>query len=225
MATVEQQKKFIEQAIPCAQNGYKILGKVKPSVAVGMACVECGYGTAGSVKYHSYLGHKVGSGKTATKYWGGKFFTSKTKEEYTIGVHTTITSAFRAFDSMEQCFLNFYELLNTSLYAKVKAEADYKTQMQQIKACDYMTSSTEVNSVISIIEKWNLTQYDTDMTRPAQVKSGLTRVSAYALNIRKEPSAHSTDIGTLYKGSEIFIDELKGNWGHFEGWVNTNYLS
>ena len=68
MATVEQQKAFIEKAIPCAQNAYRTLGKVLPSVAVAMACVECGYGTAGSVKYHSYLGHKVGSGKTATKY-------------------------------------------------------------------------------------------------------------------------------------------------------------
>ncbi|MCM1416669.1 MAG: peptidoglycan-binding protein [bacterium] len=125
-----------------------------------MACVECGYGTAGSCEHHSYLGHKVGSGRTATKYWGGKFFKSKTGEEYQIGVHTTINAAFRAFDSMEQCVFNFYELLNTSIYKGVQAGVDYKTQMRQIKAAGYMTSSTEVNSVISIIEKYNLTQYD-----------------------------------------------------------------
>lgn len=161
MATAAQINKFILQIAPCAQKAYKIVGKVKPSVCIGMACVESGYGTAGSCKHHSYLGHKVGSGKTATKYWTGKFFTSKTKEEYTVGIHTVITSAFRAYDSMEQCVFNFYELLNTSLYHRV-TNCDYKTQMKQIKQCGYMTSSTEVNSVISIIEKYDLTRFDYD---------------------------------------------------------------
>lgn len=224
MVSTEQQKKFINEAMNCALSAYKTLGKIKPSVAVGMACIECAYGTAGSVKHHSYLGHKVGSGKTATRYWGGKYFTSKTKEEYTVGTHTTIKAAFRAFDSMQQCFLNFYELLNTSLYAKVKGDADYKTQMQQIKDCGYMTSSTEVNSVISIIEKWNLTRFDDGAERPLDIQHTLRKVKAYALNIRKEPTANSTDMGTLYKGSEIYIDDIKSNWAHFEGWVNTNYL-
>lgn len=160
MATEKQIHDFIDTISDCAIRAYKTLGKVLPSVCIGMACVECGYGTAGSVKYHSYLGQKVGTGKTATKYWGGGFFLSKTKEEYTIGTHTVITDAFRAYDCMQKCVLNYYELLNTKLYARVQSNVDYKTQMQQIKACGYMTSSTEVNSVIKIIEKYNLTRYD-----------------------------------------------------------------
>ena len=162
MATIQEVQSFVAKIAPYAQKAYKELGKVKPSVCIGMACVECGYGTARSVKHHSYLGHKVGSGKTATKYWGGRFFTSKTSEEYTKGVHTIIQSAFRAFDSMEQCVFNYYELLNTSLYSKVLASSDYKTQMQQIKACGYMTSSTEVSSVLSIISQYGLTKYDSE---------------------------------------------------------------
>ncbi len=153
-------EEFINQIAPLAQKAYKTLGKVHPSVCIAMACVECANGNAGSVKHNSLLGQKVGTGKTATKYWGGKFFTSKTKEEYTVGVHTTIKAAFRAYDSFEQCIFNYYELLNTNLYKKVSADANYETQMQQIKDCGYMTSSTEVNSVISIIKKYNLTKYD-----------------------------------------------------------------
>ena len=160
MANATQIAMFIEQIAPCAQYAYKLLGKVKPSVCIGMACCECAYGTAGSVKYHSYLGHKVGTGKTATKYWNGTFVKLKTQEEYTVGKYTAIVDAFRTYESMQQCVLNFYELLNTSLYSKVKADADYRTQMAQIKACEYMTSSKEVNTVISIIEKYNLTKYD-----------------------------------------------------------------
>lgn len=160
MASATQIATFIEQIAPCAQHAYKILGKVKPSVCIGMACIECGYGTAGSTKYHSYLGHKVGTGKTALKYWPGTFKTWKTQEEYKIGEHTTIVDAFRTYESMQQCVLNFYELLNTGLYSRVKADADYITQMHQIKACSYMTSSREVNAVLSAIQKYNLTKYD-----------------------------------------------------------------
>ncbi|MCD7724285.1 MAG: glucosaminidase domain-containing protein [Clostridiales bacterium] len=177
MATTAQIKAFIEEIAPVAQKAYKTLGKVLPSVCIGMACVECAYGTAGSVKHHSYFGQKVGTGKTATKYWGGKFFTSKTSEEYTLGVHTTITSAFRAYDNMEQGVFNYYELLNTSLYSGVKIGTDYKTQMQQIKTCGYMTSSTEVNSVISIIEKYGLTQYDGQ----SSVSASISMTSSYTV--------------------------------------------
>ena len=162
MANATTIANFIEEIAPCAQYAYKTLGKVKPSVCIGMACIESAYGTSQIMRKHNaFLGHKVGSGKTATKYWSGAFFVSKTKEEYTIGQHTVIRSAFRSFpEGMQQCVLNFYELLNTSLYARVKADADYETQMKQIKACGYMTSSTEVNSVLSLIAKYNLTQYD-----------------------------------------------------------------
>lgn len=161
MATEKQIHDFIEKIAPCAQHAYKEVGKVLPSVCIAMACVESAYGTSQKMASHNaYLGQKVGSGKTAKKYWSGAFFTTKTKEEYTIGVHTVITDAFRSYDSMQQCVLNYYELLNTSLYSRVVSGVDYKTQMRQIKLCGYMTSSTEVNSVIKIIERYNLTQYD-----------------------------------------------------------------
>ena len=166
MATEAQIKSFIERIAPCAQKAYKELGKVYPSICIGMACVESAYGTAGSCIHNSYLGQKVGTGKTATRYWGGKFFTSKTKEEYTVGVHTTINAAFRSYESMEQCVFNYYELLNSKLYSGVSGSAPYTTQMQQIKNCGYMTSSTEVNSVLKIILKYNLTKYD-NVERPA----------------------------------------------------------
>lgn len=163
-------KEFIEKIAPIAQDAYRVIGKVKPSVCIAMACVECNYGRAGSVKYNSLLGHKVGSGKTATKYWSGKFFNSKTKEEYKIGEHTTITAAFRSYDSWVQCVFNFYELLNTSLYKKVLSNEDYESQMKHIKECGYMTSSTEVDTVLKIIKTNNLTQYDDVIEYPSVLK-------------------------------------------------------
>lgn len=161
MATSTQIANFIKEIAPHAQNAYRDLGKVLPSICIGMACVESGYGTATIMRKHNaFMGQKVGTGRTATKYWSGKFFTSRTKEEYTIGVHTTINAAFRAYDSTEQCIYNYYELLNTNLYKRVKANVPYAEQMAQIKLCGYMTSSKEVNSVINTIKRYNLTRYD-----------------------------------------------------------------
>ncbi len=161
MATKAQIYNFIKLIAPEVQKAYQKLGKVKPSVCIGMACVESGAGTSKLMTSHNALwGQKVGTGKTATKYWGGKFFVAKTKEEYKVGEHTVIKDAFRSYDSIFQGALNYYELLNTSLYKKVLADSDPAEQMAQIKACGYMTSSTEVSSVLSYINKYNLTQYD-----------------------------------------------------------------
>ena len=158
---------FIAQVAPIAQRAYRDLGKIRPSVCIAMACVESGWGTAGSCKYHSYLGFKVGSGRTATKYWGGKSFNSRTKECYdqATGALTEIRSNFRAYDSLEQCVFNYYELMNTSLYAGV-TDCDPYDQIQQIKNCGYFTSTTEVSTVRKIIEQYDLETYDVVTPEP-----------------------------------------------------------
>ena len=179
----KEREAFIAEVAPYAVKAYKELGKVKPSVAIGMACVESRNGTSKVMrKYNNFTGHKVGTGRTAKKYWDGGFFNSKTSEEYQVGVHTVIRDNFRSYKSMEQNIFNFYELLNTSLYAKVKADADYATQMKQIKAVGYMTSSTEVDTVIQIIKDYNLTKYDngevvTQATQTTQVKKSIEEVA------------------------------------------------
>lgn len=173
MASSAQQKAFIKEIAPFAQEAYKALGKVYPSICIGMACVESGYGTSKLMrKNNAFLGQKVGSGKTALKYWSGKFFTSSTKEEYTVGTHTIIKAAFRAYNDMRQCVFNYYELLNSTVYKNVTANVSVTAQMLQIKAAGYMTSSTEVNSVLNIISRYDLTKYD-NITAVTQSTSGV----------------------------------------------------
>ena len=178
----EQALEFIDMLAPIAQKAFNNIGKILPSVCIAMAIVESNCGQSNIMKKNNaLLGQKVGTGKTAKKYWSGKFFVSRTKEEYTVGTHTIIQSAFRAYDSVDQCVFNYYELLNTSLYKKVVSNVDYKTQMQQIKDCGYMTSSTEVNSVISIIEKYNLTIYDTKNDSENSIEKEINSATVYTV--------------------------------------------
>ena len=178
----EQALEFIDMLAPIAQKAFNNIGKILPSICIAMAIVESNCGQSSIMKKNNaLLGQKVGTGKTAKKYWSGKFFVSRTKEEYTVGTHTIIKSAFRAYDSIEQCVFNYYELLNTSLYKKVVGNVDYKTQIQQIKDCGYMTSSTEVNSVISIIEKYNLTIYDTKNDSENSIEKEINSATIYTV--------------------------------------------
>lgn len=208
----QQAKAFIQEIAPSAQKAYKELGKVLPSVCIGMAIVESGAGTSSIMrKYNAFLGHKVGSGKTATKYWGGKFFVARTKEEYTVGTHTVIKDAFRAFDNIEQCVFNFYELLNTSLYKGVQSGVDYKTQMSQIKKCGYMTSSTEVDSVINRINKYDLTKYDlgyvlNDIPAISYVV-GKTYTTTSNLYVRKTPNGEKLTKEQLTFNAQLYAFE------------------
>lgn len=209
--TEAQRVEFIKEIAPLAQKAYKTLGKVLPSVCIGMACIESGfgYGTDGSrlmYKNNAILGQKVGSGKTATKYWSGKAFKAATSEEYQVGVHTKLpAAAFRKYDSLEQCIFNYYELLNTSLYKKVIAGCDFATQMKQIKSCGYMTSSTEVNSVIKVINLYNLSIYDcikqiTNVVPENRFVIGQTYTLNKNLYIREQP------FGEKMKFSCITVD-------------------
>lgn len=178
----EQALEFIDMLAPIAQKAYNNIGKILPSICIAMAIVESNCGQSDIMKKNNaLLGQKVGTGRTAKKYWSGKFFVSRTKEEYTVGTHTIIKSAFRAYDSVEQCVFNYYELLNTSLYKKVVSNVDYKTQMQQIKDCGYMTSSTEVNSVISLIEKYNLTIYDIKNDSENSIEKEMNSATVYTV--------------------------------------------
>ena len=209
MASATQVATFIERIAPCAQNAYKLLGKVKPSVCIAMACVESAYGTAGSCKHNSFLGQKVGTGRTAKKYWDGTFFKSKTQEEYTVGTHTVIVDAFRSYRDMQQCVNNYYELLNTGLYSRVKADANYITQMKQIKACGYMTSSTEVNSVLAIIQKYNLTKYDFDGAAVVETNP-YTRTMDFMLKGNKGESVKWLQWELNRVGIKVTVDGIFG---------------
>lgn len=187
-----QAKAFINEIAPSAQKAYKELGKIYPSICIGMAMVESGAGTSKVMRNHNaFLGQKVGTGKTATKYWDKTFFNARTSEEYTLGVHTAIRDNFRSYKSIEQCVFNYYELLNSNVYKNVKSGVDYKTQMAQIKACGYMTSSTEVNSVISLISKYDLTKYDglkvIETENNIGYQIGKTYITTQDLYIREQP--------------------------------------
>ena len=88
------------------------------------------------------------------------------KEQHTDGSYETITADFRKYPCIEDSIADHSAYLlgakngKKLRYDGLKGCTDYKKAVQIIKDGGYATSLTYVEKLCSIIEKWNLTQYD-----------------------------------------------------------------
>lgn len=155
MATTAQVKAFINLIAPIIQSECKARGYKFPSAIIAQACCESAYGTSLlGYKYHNFFGMKCGS------FWKGKSVNLTTKEEYTVGTLTAIKDNFRVYDTDEEGVAGYFDFISTSRYQNLKNATSSKNYLELIKADGYATSSTYVNTVYSIVEKYELTQYD-----------------------------------------------------------------
>ena len=170
-------QEFLQLIVPLAQAEAKRrkdagTGFVLPSVCIGQAALETGWGGSGLMtKANAFFGIK------ATASWGGKVFNSKTQECYDNVNYTTITAAFRAYDTPADSVKDYYDLIiGSTRYAAAVNVTDARTAITAIKEGGYATSPTYVTNVMAVIDSNNLTQYDNVVTgnvqpQPAESKS------------------------------------------------------
>ena len=140
------------------------------SISAAQFILECGYGKSELAQNaNNCFGMKKSlSGNTwSGSTWDGKsIYTKTTKEEYTPGVLTEITADFRKYPKVEDSIADHSAYLLGAMngskkrYEGLAGCTDYKKAAQLIKDGGYATSSTYVEKLCSIIERWNLTQYD-----------------------------------------------------------------
>lgn len=145
------------------------------SISAAQFILECGYGKSELAQNaNNCFGMKKSlSGNTwSGSAWDGKsVYTKKTKEEYTPGVLTEITADFRKYPKVEDSIADHSAYLLGAMngskkrYEGLSGCTDYKKAAQLIKDGGYATSSTYVEKLCSIIERWNLTQYDVKAER------------------------------------------------------------
>lgn len=153
MATSEQTL-FIEKIAPLIKDEAKKRGYKTPSAIIAQACVESAYGASLlSSKYHNYFGLKCGS------KWTGKSVNMKTKEEYNSQL-VSIRDNFRAYDSMKDGVVGYFDFINTKRYENLKAAKTPREYLEMIKADGYATSSSYVATNMSVVDKFGLTRYD-----------------------------------------------------------------
>ena len=104
--------------------------------------------------------------------WGGSawdgesFYTKKTTEEYKVGEISIITADFRKYPCIEASIADHSAYLlgakngDKLRYEGIAELTDYKAVAQCIKDGGYATSSTYVEKLCRIIEKWDLTRFN-----------------------------------------------------------------
>lgn len=140
------------------------------SVSAAQFILESGYGKSELAQNaNNCFGMKCSlSGNTwGGSTWDGKScYTKKTNEEYTPGVITEITADFRKYPNVETSIADHSAYLLGAMngtkkrYDGLAGCTDYRKAAQIIKAGGYATSSTYVDKLCSIIERFSLTQYD-----------------------------------------------------------------
>ena len=155
MALSDAQQKFIKNVAKYVQQYAPSYGIKVYSPIIAQAILESGWGKSSlAAKYHNYFGLKAGTA------WKGKTVNMKTGEEYTPGVHTTISAYFRVYDSMEEGIKGYFEFIQLARYSNLRGVTDPKKYLEIIKADGYATSSTYVKNTYALVTQYNLTQYD-----------------------------------------------------------------
>lgn len=184
MATQAQVKAFIETMAPIAvRQAEKHGNKIYPSVCIAQACCESAYGTSPKmINANAVFGIKVGSSKyhfgTA---WKDKSYNTKTKEVRN-GKYQVETDDFRAYDSLEDATEDYFDMLCVaSRYKSALNAPDYKACIRAI-APSYATAEqmnhSYSNSVIKIIEDYNLARYDPDKVNPYVLTATLMKIGS-----------------------------------------------
>ena len=140
------------------------------SVSLAQFILESGYGKSELAQNaNNVFGMKCSlSGNTwAGSTWDGTSkYTKQTKEQNADGSYVTITADFRKYSCVEDSISDHSAYLlgakngSRLRYEGLKGCTDYKKAVQIIKDGGYATSLTYVEKLCSIIERWNLTQYD-----------------------------------------------------------------
>lgn len=146
---------------------YEALCKYAPSydikcysAIIGQAILESGWGNSKlASNFHNYFGLKCGSS------WKGKSVNMKTFEEFNVGELTPTADYFRVFDNLEEGVKGYLDFINTKRYSNLKNVSSPKEYLQNIKNDGYATSSRYVDSVMKIVTSYNLTSYDSKISK------------------------------------------------------------
>lgn len=179
---------FIKKIAPIAIKDMQKSG-VLASVTIAQGFLESGHGTEElALKAKNFFGMKCSlSGNTWKSVWDGKSkHTKKTKEQTKDGKEYTVTAAFRKYPDMEtsvrdhSLYLTGAKNGSKLRFTGLAEEKDPRKAITIIKNGGYATDTKYVDKVMSIINRYNLTQYDKAANKDSGQKPDIQVISKLA---------------------------------------------
>lgn len=153
-----KQKEFFAKYAPWAMDTQNKFG-IPASITLAQAALESGWGTSGlTIKANNFFGIK----DQPNDEWYGANINMSTGEVFN-GQQTTIKSNFRKYADPGESFKDHASfLLKNKRYASLfKLEpTDYIKWAQGLKAAGYATALNYDSTLINLVVKYNLQQYD-----------------------------------------------------------------
>lgn len=162
------EQEFVNLVGPLAHEDMLQSG-ILASVTAAQACLESGYGTTVlATEAQNFFGMKttLSNNDWASVWDGVSKYTKVTNEQKPDGTVYQVTADFRKYPDMltsirdHSCYLNGAKKGSVLRYAGLSGEKNYRKAAQLIKDGGYATDIAYVDKLCSLIERWNLTQYD-----------------------------------------------------------------
>lgn len=169
-------------------------------VGIAQAACESAWGTCGRmVNANALFGIK------ATNSWlqnGGRAFNSETQECYN-GIYVETSADFRAYDSVADSVADYFALICDSGIYELDESSAYNC-ISTIQKTPYATSPTYVDTIMSIILDFNLSQYEENTPAIAPQELSESEQSTHA-NANNENPMYTVVAGdTLSEIAQMF---------------------
>ena len=214
MATIEQIKNYILTVYPIAERIAKARNYPNhiSKVCLIQGALESGYGTATiMVKYNALFGVKA----TATDIENGNYYECKTLEyDNALKKYVSVMAKFRAFKSLEENIIHYYDLISNKRYGACLYSKDVKESLTIIWSCGYATAPDYVSKCLSvekILNKYMNTNYNYYVATEHD-----------NLNVRDKPDGNI--ISSLVKGTKLYASDEWYYIPELNGFVSNKYL-
>lgn len=155
------QKEFVEKIASYSRelwDEYKVL----PSLTIAQAILESNWGNSGLTLVSNNLFGIKG-------YYNGDGVIYSTKE-FVNGSYITVNATFKRYPSLRESILDHASLFKRlGRYSNILGDTDYRSVCKKVQQDGYATAPTYANSLIKIIEQYNLFEYD-DICADSKVK-------------------------------------------------------
>lgn len=197
---------FINEVAKYVCKYAKHYGICNNAVPIAQAILESGFGsTELAVHANNYFGLKAG------KSWTGATITIVTTECIN-GNYVKVTDTFRKYASLEECVKGYFEFLQYDRYSNLKGVVDNHIFVELLKQDGYATDERYISKIITIIDTYDLSQYNaigtmlTDLvvdTYRGKYGNGETR--------KKNLGCHYSQVQSYVN---IVSDAIKGRYGN-----------
>lgn len=197
---------FINEVAKYVCKYAKHYGICNNAVPIAQAVLESGFGTTDlAVHAHNYFGLKAGSS------WQGATYTKETIECIS-GNYVKVTDTFRKYTNLEECVKGYFDFLQYDRYKNLKGVVDNHIFVELLKQDGYATDERYISKIITIIDTYDLSQYNAINTLLTDLVVGTYKGKYGNGETRKK------NLGCRYSQVQSYVnivaDVIKGKYGN-----------